>query len=79
MIELLCTDYNKKATSIHYYFGNAVLGIWISFSYADVRKRWYDHSLSDDKKISAFSMSLPERQSGWMKVGDSSRIIDVAF
>ena len=26
MIELLCTDYNKKATSIHYYFGNAVLG-----------------------------------------------------
>ena len=25
MIELLCTDYNKKATSIHYYFGNAVL------------------------------------------------------
>lgn len=27
MIELLCTDYNKKATSIHYYFGNAVLGI----------------------------------------------------
>ncbi|WP_368296526.1 hypothetical protein, partial [Enterocloster clostridioformis] len=25
-IELLCTDYNKKATSIHYYFGNAVLG-----------------------------------------------------
>ena len=29
MIELLCTDYNKKATSIHYYFGNAVLEcIW---------------------------------------------------
>ncbi len=27
MIELLCTDYNKKATSIHYYFGNAVLDI----------------------------------------------------
>lgn len=27
MIELLCTDYNKKATSIHYYFGNAVLAI----------------------------------------------------
>ena len=27
MIELLCTDYNKKATSIHYYFGNAVLVI----------------------------------------------------
>ena len=26
MIELLCTDYNKKATSIHYYFGKAVLG-----------------------------------------------------
>ncbi|WP_438266612.1 hypothetical protein, partial [Enterocloster clostridioformis] len=26
VIELLCTDYNKKATSIHYYFGNAVLG-----------------------------------------------------
>jgi hypothetical protein len=25
VIELLCTDYNKKATSIHYYFGNAVL------------------------------------------------------
>ena len=25
MIELLCTDYNKKATSIHYYFGNAVI------------------------------------------------------
>ena len=25
MIELLCTDYNKKATSIHDYFGNAVL------------------------------------------------------
>lgn len=28
MIELLCTDYNKKATSIHYYFGNAVLAIF---------------------------------------------------
>jgi len=27
VIELLCTDYNKKATSIHYYFGNAVLAI----------------------------------------------------
>lgn len=27
VIELLCTDYNKKATSIHYYFGNAVLVI----------------------------------------------------
>ena len=27
MIELLCTDYNKKATSIHYYFGNAVVGV----------------------------------------------------
>lgn len=25
MIELLCTDYNKKATSIHYYLSNAVL------------------------------------------------------
>lgn len=28
MIELLCTDYNKKATSIHYYFGNAVLALY---------------------------------------------------
>jgi hypothetical protein len=28
VIELLCTDYNKKATSIHYYFGNAVLAPW---------------------------------------------------
>ena len=26
MIELLCTDYNKKATFIHYYLNNAVLG-----------------------------------------------------
>ncbi len=26
MIELLCTDYNKKATFIHYYLSNAVLG-----------------------------------------------------
>lgn len=25
MIELLCTDYNKKATFIHYYLSNAVL------------------------------------------------------
>ena len=25
MIELLCTDYNKKATFIHYYLNNAVL------------------------------------------------------
>ena len=29
MIELLCTDYNKKATSIHYYFGNAVLVLFL--------------------------------------------------
>ncbi len=29
MIELLCTDYNKKAASIHYYFGNAVLALRI--------------------------------------------------
>ena len=35
MIELLCTDYNKKATSIHYYFGNAVLGYGTSFA-ADI-------------------------------------------
>lgn len=27
MIELLCTDYNKKATFIHYYLSNAVLVI----------------------------------------------------
>jgi len=26
VIELLCTDYNKKATFIHYYLNNAVLG-----------------------------------------------------
>lgn len=25
MIELLCTDYNKKATFIHFYLSNAVL------------------------------------------------------
>ena len=29
MIELLCTDYNKKAASIHYYFGNAVLALFV--------------------------------------------------
>jgi len=34
VIELLCTDYNKKATSIHYYFGNAVLGMFL--------KNWTD-------------------------------------
>lgn len=28
MIELLCTDYNKKATFIHYYLSNAVLAIF---------------------------------------------------
>ena len=28
MIELLCTDNNKKATFIHYYLRNAVLGIY---------------------------------------------------
>ena len=31
MIELLCTDYNKKATFIHYNLNSAVLGISVKF------------------------------------------------
>ena len=40
MIELLCTDYNKKATSIHYYLGNAVL-----LSMDDVKLEFTDDAL----------------------------------
>ena len=31
MIELLCTDYNKKASFIHYNLNSAVLGISVKF------------------------------------------------
>ena len=41
MIELLCTDYNKKATSIHYYFGNAVLAAERALkNFAIGRRNW---------------------------------------
>ena len=32
MIELLCTDYNKKAIFIHCYFSNAVLGSYFAIT-----------------------------------------------
>lgn len=50
MIELLCTDYNKKATSIHYYFGNAVLAATParrSFDKRELAKRGENY----DKKV----------------------------
>ena len=45
MIELLCTDYNKKATSIHYYFGNAVLAVYDGYTVLGNPKSIDDHYL----------------------------------
>ncbi|MEQ3316623.1 hypothetical protein [Enterocloster clostridioformis] len=61
MIELLCTDYNKKATSIHYYFGNAVLAM-VTNSRIPITNIWY--YVGQDGKWYCF-----DRNNGDMKRG----------
>ena len=58
MIELLCTDYNKKATSIHYNLNSAVLvAIWAYVRYS----RRYSSVDSNRSSMLSFGV-LPRRR-----------------
>ena len=66
MIELLCTDYNKKATFIHFYLSNAVLGRFKLQEGARLRDQYtdfFDYATEFDTLIKLYIPYASPKQS----------------